>query len=266
MNTPAHDPHSPRQVREMAGAADWLRLVALLTRDDPPNVLLTGQAGIGKSLAVSLALSNSIVQWFRCSQDPSLRDSRDRIKGAAKRRAEIGHVNWIVLEHADMLHADAQAFLRRVMETSVGSTRFLLEVRDASAVTEPLISRTVLFNAPLLMEYEIRAEILRRCPGLSVAVAGRFAGEANGNIRWAVLQGLGNMGAEISTTGLVDPTLPSPASIHNWQSLLATLEQVKQTGSSLRSWVHYDNPVWERQGGACPLAITSALLAASLSA
>jgi len=244
----------------MAGAADWSRLAILLTRTDPPNVLLTGQAGIGKSLAVSLTLGKSIVQWFRCSQDPSLRDSRDRIKGAAKRRAEIGCVNWIVLEHADMLHADAQAFLRRVMETSVGSTRFLLEVRDASAVTEPLLSRTVLFNAPLLMEYEIRAEILRRCPGLPIAVAGRFAGEANGNIRWAVLQGLGNKSAEISTTGLVDPTLPSPTSIDTWQSLLAALEQIKQTGSSLRTWLNHENPVWERQGGACPWALASAAL------
>ena len=174
----------------MAGASDWKRLQTLLTRTDPPHVVLVGSAGVGKSCALRLILGSAITVWLRCSQDPTLRDNRDRIKAAARRRIEAGHINWIVLEHADALHADAQAFLRRIIETTMGASRFVLEVRDAAAIAEPLLSRTVLFNAPQLVEYEIRAEILRRAPLLLHEKAEEYAGACDGNVRWAVLQGL----------------------------------------------------------------------------
>jgi len=182
------DPFRPRTLGDLAG--HWTRLQAMIQRPEPPHIVLVGGAGVGKSCALRLCLGSRVAVWLRCSSDPTLRDNRERIKAAARRRVETGQISWIVLEHADALHADAQAFLRRIIETSMGSTRFVLEVRDAAAIAEPLLSRTVLYTVPPLMEYEIRAEIMKRAPHLSMEKAQAYASACDGNVRWAVLQGL----------------------------------------------------------------------------
>jgi replication-associated recombination protein RarA len=252
----ADDTHKPRQLSEMSGAVDWVRLEGLLTSAEPPNMILVGPAGIGKSCALRLILRSRIAMWLRCSRDPTLRDSRDRIKMTARRRVESGVVHWIVLEHADMLHSDAQAFLRRIIETSMGSCRFIMEVRDVSAIAEPLISRTILFTAPQLVPHEIRAEVQRRAPSVSLDAATEIALQSNGNVRWAVLQGLG--GGE----GMVDKdAVPTMESVHTWRDMLTAMEALQKTGSSPRAWARSTHSVWERPGGACPWAIIAHLIA-----
>jgi hypothetical protein len=248
------DPHRPRSVSDMAGAGDWSRLVALLERPDPPNVILSGPAGVGKSCALRLTLKGSIAMWLQCSQDPTLRDNRDRIKAAARRRVSDG-IAWIVLENAGILHSDAQAFLRRIIETSLGATRFVLEVRDLATLAEPLLSRAVLFNAPQLMEHEIRAEIQHRNPDVTLAVAERIAAQSSGNVRWAVLQGLGN------SDGMLDEGLPAANSVTTWTDLLTSMESLSMTGSAVRTWLGDTSMTWERAGGACPWALVANALA-----
>jgi hypothetical protein len=258
MDTPDTDPYRPRCLEDMAGASDWMRLRALLTRADPPNVVLAGGAGTGKSCALRLTLGSAITMWLRCSQDPTLRDSRDRIKAAARRRVAGVGANWIVLEHADLLHADAQAFLRRIIETSTGACRFVLEVRDVAAIAEPLLSRTMMFVAPPLMCHEIRTEIMRRAPNVTREVAERIAGQSGGNVRWAVLQGLG--GGE----GMIADTMPAVGSVTSWSDVLATMEALQRTGTAPKAWLGESDLAWERAGGACPWALTAYALANKL--
>lgn len=255
MDTAEGDPYRPCAIGEMAGASDWTRLQTLITQQVPPNIVLVGPAGIGKSCALRVTLKGHISMWLRCSQDPTLRESRDRIKAAARRRVVDGTVQWIILEHADLLHTDAQAFLRRIIETSMGATRFVLEVRDVAAIAEPLLSRTVLFNAPQLVAHEIRSEIQRRAPSVSLDVAEKLAYQSSGNIRWAILQGLGG------SDGMIDATLPPVAEVTSWQQLLSVMEQLQQTGTNPRAWLRDTSPVWERAGGACPWSITAHQLA-----
>lgn len=242
----------------MAGATDWSRLQTLVARKDPPHIVLVGGAGIGKSCALRLCLGASISIWLRCSQDPTLRDNRDRIKAAARRRVEEGRTSWIVLEHADALHTDAQAFLRRIIETSMGSSRFALEVRDAAAIAEPLLSRCVLFNGPRLLEYEIRAEVMRRAPGLSVEDASRFAAQCDGNVRWASLQALGH---QKHNTGFIGCAYEAPTT---WSALLAKMEEVQQTGTSPRAFSKWESTVWDRPGGIDPWSILALELSATI--
>jgi hypothetical protein len=238
----------------MAGATTWERLRGVLGGGQ--HVIVAGGAGCGKSRALRILLAGAVTLWFRCSADPSLRDGRERIKTAAKRRAAAP--SWIVLEHADLLHADAQAFLRRVIETATGSVRFVLEVRDLSAIAEPLLSRTVLFNVAPLMEFEVRAEVLRRAPSLPGDVAARLAAQADGNVRWAVLQALGG------GDGFLNPAITrSTTAATDWSAVLATLEALQQTGSAPRAFLAGSVPaeLWERPGGACPWALTARALA-----
>ena len=278
MDTTEHDPFRPRSVNEMGGASDWARLQTLLTKPEPPHVVLVGPAGTGKSCALRLSLGSSIAIWLRCSQDPSLRDNRDRIKSAARRRIEEGKTSWIVLEHADALHTDAQAFLRRIIETSTGSSRFVLEVRDAAAIAEPLLSRSVLFNGPRLVEYEIRAEVMRRAPALLVEDASRFASQCDGNVRWAILQGLGLVGTQalglqnkqglglvgnqgLGNNGFIGCTFEAPTS---WPELLAKMEEVQKTGTSPRAFSKWESTVWDRPGGIDPWSVLALELSATI--
>jgi len=245
----------------MAGATDWSRLQTLVARKDPPHIVLVGGAGTGKSCALRLCLGASISVWLRCSQDPTLRDNRDRIKAAARRRVEEGRTSWIVLEHADALHTDAQAFLRRIIETSMGSSRFALEVRDAAAIAEPLLSRCVLFNGPRLLEYEIRAEVMRRAPTLSVENASLFAAQCDGNVRWSVLQGLGKQGLDSGFSGFIGCEYTSPIT---WSALLAKMEEVQKTGTSPRAFSKWESSLWDRPGGVDPWSILALELSATI--
>ena len=261
MDTDEHDPHRPRTIGELVCATTvWERLAATLAVDraDPPHLILAGPAGVGKSCALRMALRGGrITYWMRCSADPSLRDSRDRIKNVARQRTN--GIGWIILEHADALHADSQAFLRRVIETSVGSTRFVLEVRDAAAISEPLLSRTVLFNVPAPLPFEVRAEVQRRSPKTPLEVAELLAEQSAGNVRWAVLQalagGVGYIAPEVAA-------LPAPTS---WADILAQMELVQQTGTAARIWLGYPQALWERPGCICPWSVTAHTLAQSLS-
>jgi hypothetical protein len=271
MDTAEHDPFRPRSVADMAGATGWLAVQSLTTRADPPNIVLVGAAGTGKSCALRLALGPAVVVWLRCSQDPTLRENRDRIKTAARRRSE--RTCWIVLEHADTLHTDAQAFLRRIIETSTGSTRFVLEVRDAAAIAEPLLSRCVLFNGPALLEYEIRAEVMRRAPTLSVEDATRFAAQCDGNVRWATLQALGLQSKQAlgSGSGLGSGSVPGSGFIgceytapKTWSALLAKMEEVQKTGTSPRAFSKWESTIWDRPGGIDPWSVLALELSATI--
>ena len=258
MDTSEHDPHRPLHLHDMAGAEEWAPLESLITKTEKPHILLTGGAGTGKSCALRLLLGPAISFWLQCSQDPTLRDHRDRIKLAARRRVPDGSVHWIVLEHADLLHADAQAFLRRIIETSVGGTRFILEVRDLASIAEPLLSRTVLVTGPRLLEHEVCAEVLKRArdsTSMTMERARQIAAQAGGNIRWAVLQALGSG----------DPLVSASVAAHekmSWTSILSFMEEVQRSGSSPRHSLPDPGPasVWERAGGVCPWSLLALAL------
>jgi hypothetical protein len=272
MDTPEQDPRAPTRVDQMIGAtSDWTPLSVLLTKPDPPHLLLVGGAGTGKSCALRLILGASITLWIRCTKDSSLRYNRDKIKRIAQRHANDGSLNWVVLEHAEALHADAQAFLRRIMETTTVSTRFALEIRDARAIAEPLMSRTVLFNVSARMPYEIRSELMHRT-GCSMERATQIVEEANGNIRWALTQGLTE-----TNQSLVDPSVPSEQPT-DWSQLLHLMRQTQQTGSNPRAVVSRvckdggetgseggDNE-WKRPGGSSPWALMAVELSKGIPA
>jgi len=247
MDTEA-DPFYPRTFEEIAGKSEWEPLRTMMQSPEPPHLIIAGPPGIGKSMVTRFCLGQYIALWLRCSQDMSLKaDTRERIKSVAKRRIQEGQIHWIVLEHADLLQSDAQAFLRRVIETSTGASRFVLEVRSLAGITEPLLSRTTLFNAPVLQPYEIRTEVMRRVPSISLQLANNLASQADGSICWATLQGLG--GGE----GFIDPTVNITRGAETkWGHILRVMEEIQATGTNPKALL--GSIGWDRPGGVCPWA------------
>jgi hypothetical protein len=72
-----------------------------------------------------------------CRKDRTLREGRQRLHLWGRRREPI--VLW--LEGADDLTPEAQAFLRRILETHAEEVQFVLECRDPGRLQEPIRSR-----------------------------------------------------------------------------------------------------------------------------
>ena len=193
LDTVEYDPYSPKSIDEIVGNTPiWKDLAKQITEEKAPHLLLCGPAGCGKSLFLKYGLSKHSLLRIDCTANSGLRDSRDSIRAFAKGgRTATAQFRWILLEHADALHADTQAFLRRMLETTSAHTRIVLEVRDIGAITEPLVSRTTLVHVRSPEETEVIYELLRRTNfKLDKEIVKQIAIESRQNLRSAVLEAL----------------------------------------------------------------------------
>jgi replication factor C small subunit len=159
-----------------------------------------------------------------CTANSGLRDVRDNIRGFARgSRTNKGDLRWVILEHADALTADTQAFLRRMMETTAANTRFLFECCDAGAIAEPILSRSTLFTVNRPDDTEMRYEIMRRTDyALSEDVIASLICRSRGNVRMALLSAL----AIRWTSGSIDD-----------HSEYANLVKCKPTSLNPQEWI-----------------------------
>ncbi len=106
---------------------------------DKTPIILTGPPGCGKSYWIQKYSENLKKQLFvcPCRKDRTLRDGRQKLHIWARRTEPA--ILW--LEGADDLTPEAQAFLRRILETHASDVLFILECRDAGRLQEPIRSR-----------------------------------------------------------------------------------------------------------------------------
>ena len=111
-------------------------------KTDTTPIILTGPPGCGKSHWITAYARSTKRQLFvcPCRKDRTLRDGRQKLHIWARRTEPA--VLW--LEGADDLTPEAQAFLRRILETHAPAIQFVLECRDAGKLQEPIRSRCVL--------------------------------------------------------------------------------------------------------------------------
>jgi hypothetical protein len=104
--------------------------------------ILTGPPGCGKSYWIQKYAQEVNKQLFvcPCRKDRTLRDGRQKLHVWARRTEPA--ILW--LEGADDLTPEAQAFLRRMLETHAPEVQFILECRDAGRLQEPIRSRCIL--------------------------------------------------------------------------------------------------------------------------
>jgi replication-associated recombination protein RarA len=124
---------------------------------DKTPVILTGPPGCGKSYWIQKYAEKVRKQLFvcPCRKDRTLRDGRQKLHVWARRTEPA--ILW--LEGADDLTPEAQAFLRRILETHASEVLFILECRDAGRLQEPIRSRCMIkkMSQPTWQELEVYA-------------------------------------------------------------------------------------------------------------
>ena len=147
--------YRPAKLDEVVGQEDIVaRLKAYVRAGNLPHLLFAGPAGTGKTTcAIALARELYGEEWktnfgeTNASDERGIEVVRGKIKDMA-RTAPIGERGFkiIFLDEADNLTGDAQAALRRTMETYTRTARFILSCNYSSRIIEPIQSRTAVFR------------------------------------------------------------------------------------------------------------------------
>jgi len=203
--------YRPSRLADIVGQDEIVeRLSSYVKSGNLPHLLFTGSAGVGKTTAaVTLAR-----EFFRDSYQMNFREMnasdergidvvRNQIKQFA-RTTPLGDATFkiLFLDEADALTTDAQAALRRTMESYAQTCRFILSCNYSSKIIDPIQSRCAIYRFKPLGADAIKEEVRRIAgkEGLSITAEAMDAIVyiAQGDMRKAInaLQG----GAIISTT------------------------------------------------------------------
>lgn len=111
-----------------------------------PAIILYGPAGCGKTTWIKQEAKTRNCRLFcwNVRNDRSLREGREVLH--AQVRSQEKTLIWI--EGADDLTQEAQAFLRRILDTRSPDIYCILEVRDPSKLSVPVLSRCAFQRLP----------------------------------------------------------------------------------------------------------------------
>jgi len=162
--------YRPVRLADIVGQDEIVeRLSSYVKTRNLPHLLFTGNAGVGKTTAaVTLAREIFGESWqmnFRelnASDERGIDVVRNQIKQFA-RTTPLGEASFkiLFLDEADALTTDAQAALRRTMESYAQTCRFILSCNYSSKIIDPIQSRCAIYRFKPLSPVAIKEEIRR---------------------------------------------------------------------------------------------------------
>jgi replication factor C small subunit len=178
-NTIWIEKYRPQKLDDIVGQDEIVeRLSSYVKSGNLPHLLFTGSAGVGKTTAaVTLAREFFKDSWqmnFRelnASDERGIDVVRNQIKQFA-RTTPLGDAKFkiLFLDEADALTTDAQAALRRTMESFAQTCRFILSCNYSSKIIDPIQSRCAIYRFKPLGEAAVKEEVHRiaKKEGLSI--------------------------------------------------------------------------------------------------
>lgn len=167
--------YRPRTLADVVNQKESIEGIKALLKTPAtiPHLLLSGPPGTGKS-SVALCIARQLMgENFRrlvlelnASDERGIGVVRERIKGFAQViQATPSGVQFglVILDESDEMTRDAQTALRRIMETSSRTCRFILICNYQSGIIEPIQSRCSVFRFRYLDRKEAGEHMMRIC-------------------------------------------------------------------------------------------------------
>lgn len=151
--------YRPKKLDEVVDQKEIIKGISnLIKSPDIPHMLFAGPAGVGKTTtALCIAMELLGEEWkkntleLNASDERGIKMVRERVKefAASIKLAsdkEFGKPKIIILDEADEMTSEAQTALRRIIEDSARTTRFIIICNYLSQIIEPIQSRCVVFR------------------------------------------------------------------------------------------------------------------------
>ena len=138
-----------------------------MTRTWKGALLVSGEPGTGKTRWIREEAAVAKAKLFRWNArvDRSLREGREILHQQVRSRERM----FVWIEGADDLTQEAQAFLRRILETATANVTCVLEVRELWKLAPPILSRCTMVTMKSEQSYRSgRTRTLARHMGLAV--------------------------------------------------------------------------------------------------
>ena len=179
-----------------------------------PHLLFAGPAGVGKT-TTALCIARELLgeDWQRntlelnASDERGIKMVRERVKEfaavmklATETKDDVSF-RIIILDEADEMTSEAQTALRRIIEDSSKTTRFIIICNYLSQIIEPIQSRCVVFHFMRLAKEDVIGYLKMICEKEGVKyeekALSQIYGATSGDLRHSIniLQASAGMGS-----------------------------------------------------------------------
>lgn len=177
--------YRPRTLDEIVDLREIVKSLKafLRTPKSMPHLLFAGMPGTGKT-TIALCICRQLlgVNWrsftleLNASDERGIKMVRERVKSFSRYdRSSLGDIPYsiIVLDECDQMTSSAQTALRRIMETSSRSCRFILICNYSSKIIEPIQSRCAVFRFHALKGEDMERSLLHISEAEGLTVVGK---------------------------------------------------------------------------------------------